>query len=126
MTTEKTRTYLARTPTAAGYWGKHPDGVHHAIAQCCDGGASRFGIFAVYEGPVSMSCCPVRGNLEWDIDPENPDDEPRLDGIYTAGGIHLAETLAELAEDIRRGRVEPEEYALDRETVRALKAHKAD
>jgi hypothetical protein len=126
MTSEKTRVYLAKTPSAFGYWGKHKDGVHHAIAQCCDSGASRFGIFVVYEGPESMTCCPVRGDLLWDIDPELPDDKPTLDGIYTAGGIHLADSLAGLAEDVRRGRIEPEEYALDRDTVRSLKAHHAD
>jgi hypothetical protein len=126
MSDKPDRVFLAKTCDSQGYWGKHKDGVHHAIAQCCDVGANRFGIFAVYEGPASMSCCPIRGDIQWDIDPANPDDKPTLDGIYTAGGVHLAENLAELARDVQLGRVEPEEYALSRDTVRNLKSHKPE
>jgi hypothetical protein len=126
MTQESNRVFLAKTCDPQGYWGKHKDGVHHAIAQCCDGGANRFGIFAVYEGPASIHCDSIHGNLVWDIDPANPDDKPTLEGIYTAGGIHLADSLAELAQDVQKGRVEPEEYALDRNTVRALQTHKPE
>lgn len=114
------RYYLAKTPEPQGYWGKHKDGIHHAIAQCCDAGANRFGIFVVYCGDKSMSCEPIRGGLEWNADQP----EPILEGIYTAGGCYIGENLAELAESVRKGLTEPEEWALDRKVVEALKAHK--
>lgn len=114
--------YLARTPTFPGYWGTSKDGPHHAIASCCDAGANRFGIFAVYRGGPSLTASEMDGSLEW----AKGEPEPVLEGIYTASGMCIGENLAELAEDVRRGRVEPDEYALDRDTVRNLKAHKPE
>lgn len=124
MSVTKEEVYLARTADAAGYWGKSPDGPHHAIASCCDVGAGRFGVFAVYRGPVSMTCEPIHGALQWNTDPANPGAKATLEGIYTAGGVYLAESLAALAEAVRDGSTEPDEYALDRQTIRALKDHK--
>lgn len=128
QTEQSERTFLAKTPSFPGYWGRHKDGPHHAIAECCSAGAHRFGIFVVYEGPASMDCDPMLGGLRWDIDPDKPEaeQEPKLDGIYTASGIHLGDSLAEVAEDVRKRRIEPDEYGLDRETVSALKAHKPE
>lgn len=122
VTSEKAgRTWLAKTPQFAGYWGSHPDGAHHAIAQCCDAGANRFGLFVVYRGHESLQCNPINGGLSWEGDES---DQPELDGIYTASGCWLGENLDDLAERLRAGTFEPEEYALDRDTVAALKAHK--
>ena len=44
----KTR-WIATSGTFPGYWGAHADGAHHAIVECIDAGASRGGIFVVYE-----------------------------------------------------------------------------
>lgn len=112
--------YLAHTPTFPGYWGKHQDGAHHAIANACDEGANRFGLFIVYSGGESLSINAMGNGIEWDMD----EGEPKSEGVYTAAGSWLADSLAELADDLRRGVFEPEEHALDRETVRALKNHK--
>lgn len=116
------RVYLARTNVHPGYWGKHKDGVHHAIAECCDAGASRFGTFSVWEGPASMRCDEINGGLVWD----RGDPEPTLEGVYTAQGCYLGANLAEVAKDVQRGMMEPEEFALDRETITALKNHKPE
>jgi hypothetical protein len=121
-TTETDCAFLARTPDAYGYWGRHKDGVHHAIASCCDAGANRFGIFLVYRGGPSLSCDPIHGNLQW----TEGEPEPQLDGVYTAQGCWLGSTLAEVAKDVQTGGVELEEYALDRSTVQALKNHKPE
>lgn len=114
--------YLARTPTFPGYWGTSKDGPHHAIASCCEAGANRFGIFAVWRGGPSLTASEMDGSLQW----TRGEPEPVMEGIYTAQGCHLGESLAEVAEDVRRGYLEPEEYALDRDTVAALKAHKPE
>ncbi len=118
---DDTTHYLAKTPDTAGYWGRHKDGVHHAIATCCDSGANRFGIFVVYRGGPSLSCDPIHGGLQW----TKGEPEPELEGIFTAQGCHLGDTLLDVANDVRNGNIEPEEYALDRNTVNALKKHTA-
>lgn len=122
QTEQSGRTFLATTPTFPGYWGRHEESPHHAIASCCEAGANRFGIFIVHQGHPTLRVNDF-GSLQWEGEPE---DKPTVEGVYTAAGSWLADSLAELAEDVRKGRIEPEEHALDRETVRALKAHKPD
>jgi hypothetical protein len=111
--------YLAHTPSYPGYWGKHADGIHHAIANACDEGADRFGIFSVWEGPESMGC-DFMGSVFWD----EGDPEPTQVGIYTAAGCYLGQTLSEVAKDVQSEMLIPDEFALSRDTVRALKTHK--
>lgn len=122
MNTTTDRVYLARTNTHPGYWGKHKDGVHHAIAECCDEGANRFGTFSVWEGPASLSCDPINGALTWDRD----DPEPKLEGVYTAQGCYLGESLEAVAKDVQSGSMELEEFGLDRETIKHFKNHKPE
>lgn len=119
--TELKQTYLARSPDAMGYWGKHPDGPHHAIATCCEQGANRFGLFLVFRGPESMVCDGIHGGLQW----EGPADEPTLEGVYTASGAWVGDSLTEVAKDLQSGMFNPEEFGIDRKTVEALRYHLA-
>lgn len=123
QTNKSGRTFLATTPTFPGYWGRHEDSPHHAIASCCQEGASPGGIFIVHAGPASLRVDMMGTGMEWEGD---PDDKPTLEGVFTASGCWLGSSLAEVAEDVRKGNLIPDEHALNRETVRALKAHKPD
>lgn len=111
--------YLAHTPTMPGYWGRHADGIHHAIASACDAGADRSGIFIVYSGHESLTCGDF-GGVQWARDAAKPTKE----GVFTGAGHYLGESLESVARDVQQGLTEPDEFGLSRDTVRALKSHK--
>lgn len=105
--------YLAMTLYEYGYWGKHVDGVHHAIAECCDIGADRGGFFIVYIGPDEMSVNPFTGMIEFPYDTE----APVMDGIYSASGYYLGKTMAGVIKDIKKGYLLPEDFGLHKHAV---------
>lgn len=114
------RVYLATTATFPGYWGKHADGHHHAIAECCSEGAARDGVFVVYL-VHKEAYMDGFGNL---CRPEGSA-EPELDGVYDAAGFTLGENLTDAADRARDDWWGTDDTALGAKALKALKEHKA-
>jgi hypothetical protein len=71
-----------------------------------------------YEGPESLTVSDF-GGLEW----SKGDPEPKKEGIYTASGCWLGDTLEEVAKNAKEGYLHGEEYGLSEKTMSQLKRH---
>jgi len=111
--------YLAKTASFPGYWGSSEESPHHAIASCCLEGASRTGVFVVYDGYEGCRGSEMGGWVYLEAH-----GEPVLDGVYDAAGSYLGSSLSDAAKSARNGDFQPEHNALDWDAFRKLKDHK--
>lgn len=124
--TEKPATrYIATSGTFPGYWGAHKDGPHHAIVECLAAGASRGGIFVVYE---AYEGCGIDGMGRTTYLVEHGDPFEKPEGVYDATGAWLGDDLNAVAAEFQRGdwQWRAEETILSKETVKSLRSHKPE
>ena len=120
MSEKPKQMYLAKSVTFPGYWGMSADGTHHAIATCCDQGADRQGLFAVYD---AYEGCSIGGMGGMTYLEEHG--EPKIEGIYDAAGNRFGDDLLDAAETARDGwGFCPGESAVGKKQFDQLKAHK--